>query len=317
MKTYVAVTDQRWYEFLAARPQLTEANFGMPGGGPKVFGAVQPGEAFLFKTHHPHNRIVGGGFLADYRRLPLGTAWRELGEANGVGSEEAMRQAIGRYRRAPLDPYVYPEIGCAMLCATPSSSRIRTCGRASRSSHRQRGARQELRARRAPRISRRGGVLAVARRRTRRDDRHRAVLLRREADPWEQPRLVAPRLGQRSFAAVVQGAYGHCAVTGNKVLPTLQAAHILPVAAQGPAPGRQRAPPAGRRAHHVRPRLPGRQPGKTKALQVSPRLREMFGNGEEFTRGAGTLDRAARHGVADLPEPVVSSSGTSNAAFQP
>lgn len=298
MKTYVAVTDQRWYEFLAARPQLREANFWMPGGGPKAFGAVQPGEAFLFKTHHPHNRIVGGGFLADYRRLPLGTAWRELGEANGVGSEEAMRELIGRYRKVPLDSHEDPVIGCAMLRDTVFF----------RSSTDLRPTREEFPGNVVQGKSfvlgeRSGSVVEEAFWRLLADapgGMTEAELSFFDEGPTRgRPRLVTPRLGQRSFAAVVQGAYGHCAVTGNKVLPTLQAAHILPVAEHG-----QHRIDNGlllRADVHImfdRGYL-GVHP-ETKALQVSPRLRETFGNGEEFYARAGTsIALPAR--VADHP----------------
>ncbi|MGD0511175.1 MAG: HNH endonuclease signature motif containing protein [Candidatus Micrarchaeaceae archaeon] len=49
-----------------------------------------------------------------------------------------------------------------------------------------------------------------------------------------EPRLTTPRLGQNAFKAVVQEAYvRRCAITDHKILPTLQAAHIFPVAAGG------------------------------------------------------------------------------------
>lgn len=49
------------------------------------------------------------------------------------------------------------------------------------------------------------------------------------------PTLVAPRLGQGSFRVLVTDAYQRrCAVTGEKVLPVLQAAHIRPFAQEGP-----------------------------------------------------------------------------------
>ena len=57
------------------------------------------------------------------------------------------------------------------------------------------------------------------------------------SEPWHRPgpvygdpRLVPQRLGQQSFKAVVLGAYGRrCAITGNKVQPVLQPAHIRPL----------------------------------------------------------------------------------------
>ena len=48
------------------------------------------------------------------------------------------------------------------------------------------------------------------------------------------PMLVRPRLGQGAFRLIVSDAYGKkCAVTGEKTLPVLEAAHIKPVASGG------------------------------------------------------------------------------------
>src|SRR5712691_2749346 len=58
------------------------------------------------------------------------------------------------------------------------------------------------------------------------------------------PRLSPQRLGQRSFQAVVLAAYyRRCAVTGTKISPILQAAHIRPVTA-GLGTGDARRPSA-------------------------------------------------------------------------
>jgi putative restriction endonuclease len=47
--------------------------------------------------------------------------------------------------------------------------------------------------------------------------------------------MVRPRLGQGSFRVLVTEAYQRrCALTGEKTLPVLEAAHIKPYAHQGP-----------------------------------------------------------------------------------
>jgi hypothetical protein len=83
VRAYVGVTDGDWYRFLAARPDIAEVNFWQPSGG-RAFRVLETGEPFLFKTHHPHNRVVGGGFFSGFAVLPLSEAWSLFGEANGL-----------------------------------------------------------------------------------------------------------------------------------------------------------------------------------------------------------------------------------------
>ena len=51
---------------------------------------------------------------------------------------------------------------------------------------------------------------------------------------YSDPRLTPQRLGQRAFQAVVLRACARrCAVTGDRIRPVLQAAHIRPLPAGG------------------------------------------------------------------------------------
>jgi HNH endonuclease len=112
---------------------------------------------------------------------------------------------------------------------------------------------------------------------------------------YGDPRLVPQRLGQRAFKGVVLSAYRfRCAVTGDKIRPVLQAAHIRP-------------PPNGGQ-HRLDNGLLLRSDVHTLfdrgylgvdpkyRLVVSPRLRAEFGNGEEF------YSRAASHAPIALPQ---------------
>jgi len=111
---YVGVTDQRWYEFLAARPGITEVNFWRPKDQ-RNFRALSGGEPFFFKTHSPQNRIVGGGIFAAFELLPVSMAWDIYREANGVSTLEEMRALITRYRDEPIRPGEDPVIGCILV----------------------------------------------------------------------------------------------------------------------------------------------------------------------------------------------------------
>ena len=97
MRGYVGIIDGNWYRILADLPEgdRAEVNFWRPGGG--GFAALKVGEPFFFKTHAPHNRVVGGGFFSGSFPLPASEAWDMLGPANGVGSlpEMLLRFADG------------------------------------------------------------------------------------------------------------------------------------------------------------------------------------------------------------------------------
>ena len=99
VKAYVGVTDGDWYQFLSARPEIGEVNFWRPGGG-REFHVLTPGEPFFFKSHFPHNKIVGGGFYSGFAALRVSEAWEFFDEGNGVASLAEMRLRVGRYRRA-------------------------------------------------------------------------------------------------------------------------------------------------------------------------------------------------------------------------
>ena len=77
------MTDDEWYRFLAARPEIseTEVNFGGRAAG--AFRALTAGEPFFFKTHAPHNRICsGGGFFSGFAALRVSEAWQMFGLAS-------------------------------------------------------------------------------------------------------------------------------------------------------------------------------------------------------------------------------------------
>jgi putative restriction endonuclease len=78
MRAYIGVTDQSWFEFLAARPTVNEVNFWRPGGQ-REFRVLVPGEPFFFKTHYPHNQVVGSGMFSGFAPLRLSEAWELFG----------------------------------------------------------------------------------------------------------------------------------------------------------------------------------------------------------------------------------------------
>jgi putative restriction endonuclease len=102
-----------------------------------------------------------------------------------------------------------------------------------------------------------------------------------EGDRFGSEYLARSRLGQGAFRVLVIDAYQRrCAVTGEKTLPVLEAAHIRPYASQGP--------------HRVSNGILLRSDLHTLfdvgyvtvtpdlKLEVSPRLREEWHNGREY-----------------------------------
>ena len=227
MKAFVGVTDREWWEFLRRREGIAEVNFWQPGGG-KRFRALRPGQPFLFKLHAPDNYIVGGGFFATNSILPVSLAWDTFGVQNGARTLLEMRARVEHYRKIRPKPEEDYNVGCIILAdpffleerqwiPVPVSFKLNT-------------------------VQGRGYDLTEVEGR----ELWEAVLLaraasrQRVAEPelmgeiFGEPTLFRPRLGQGAFRVAVTDAYGRrCAVTGEKTLPVLEAAHIRPVASGG------------------------------------------------------------------------------------
>jgi putative restriction endonuclease len=224
MKLYVGITDGDWFKFLRAR-NADEMNFWRPHGA-NNFGAISPGELFLFKSRYPENRIVGGAYFVRHTTLPLDLAWEVFKEANGAESLDAFRRKISSIRG---DNERNPIIGCTVLTqpfylneaeylpAPADWGRSIVMGKSYDASHGE-GAKLWENAR-----------LAMA------GDSLRDQPFPEQPNRYGNPQLFAPRLGQGGFRVVVMESYQRrCAVTGEKTLPVLEAAHIRPYADEGP-----------------------------------------------------------------------------------
>lgn len=230
IKLVVAVTDGNWFKTLRQKPHLDEVNFWAPSA--TNFKALQPGELFLFKLHAPYNVIVGGGVFAYANVLPCSLAWEAFGEANGADSLQEMRNRISRYLRN-VDPHEPSDfkIGCRILTqpffleeseyieVPPTwSPNIVSLKKFSTGESDGRALWDEVNARLKFRQS--TGLITDS-----------ADIV---ADPagrshFGKPQLVKPRLGQGAFRVLVTDVYDRrCAVTRERTLPALDAAHIRP-----------------------------------------------------------------------------------------
>ena len=276
VRAYLGVTDGGWYRYLSDR-RATEVNFWQPSGS-RRFSAIEQGAPFLFKSHyHDGNRIVGGGFFSGWAALPVSRAWEFFGPDNGCSSIAEMRTRIARYNRSGEAD---PEIGCVMLHdvrffpdgqrpeAPPDWSKNIVQGKSydlatAEGSYLEHVFTALLAEYAPPQAANRGPSFV-------------------EGPVFGRPNLRPVRVGQGAFKALVQEAYGRrCAVTGAKIVPTLQAAHIRPVTSSG----ENRVDNGLLLRSDVHTLFDRGYLGvhpSTRVLMVSPRLRGDFGNGEEF-----------------------------------
>lgn len=254
-----------------------------PWGG--QFGVLRRGEPLLFKLEAPHNAISGGGFFEHYTELPISLAWDAFREKNGARSLSEVRDSIARLRRDNPRPWEDYTIGCILLVEPffwppeewitvpedwhPNIVRGKTYNLQSAIGKglwdevlmRLRGRALGDRAAERPRLTTPGG--------------------------YGDPMLVPHRIGQGTFRAMITDAYGRqCAVTREKALPALEAAHIRPFSET--------------ESHHVRNGLLLRSDihrlfdagyvtvTPEYRVEASSRMREDFNDGENYIRLHGS-----------------------------
>jgi putative restriction endonuclease len=230
----IAITDEGWYSFLAAHPEVRELNFWTPSAR-RSFRAPQF-SPFLFKLRAPHNAICGFAHFAQYSTLPDWLAWESFGLGNGCFSFEEMHARIAKIRtRIRYDEDTGSDvIGCIQLVSPtffpaaawipqPADWHPRT----------QTAVKYDLAVGEGRRVWEACLALAAL----------SPTSAQSVHDPWSaddgprygDPRFFQPRLGQATFRIAVLDAYDRaCAVTGEHSLPALEASHIRSYAQAGP-----------------------------------------------------------------------------------
>ncbi|MBB6734051.1 HNH endonuclease [Cohnella zeiphila] len=230
MKFYIGVTDYNWFRYLA-NEQPDELNFWQPGGR-QSFKAIQADDLFLFKLHSPNNFIVGGGFFVRHSFLPVSLSWEAFGNKNGTSDYLSFRNAIHKYRKSDFRSEPDPTIGCIILSMPfffdkkdwipvpedwkPNIVQGKTYDTDTEIGH-----------------------LLYSQVQTklhRYSLNHTEILMEKnEANRYGSEQIIHPRIGQGTFKIMVTEAYHRrCAITGEKTLPVLEAAHIKPYSQNGP-----------------------------------------------------------------------------------
>jgi putative restriction endonuclease len=161
-------------------------------------------------------------------------AWEAFGEKNGAASLQEVRTRLAKYRGVADDPRADYEVGCILLeqpfflaeadgipaPADWSRNIVRGKGYDARA-----GEGREVWRRVEAVLGAGAGVATPA----------SPYVPQPVAERFGGPTVVYPRLGQGSFRVLVTDLYDRrCAVTGERTLPVLQAAHIKPYSADGP-----------------------------------------------------------------------------------
>lgn len=230
MHPFIALTDDRWFDFLSTRAvggRVDEVNFWQPRAT-RPMKRMDPGEPVFFRLKRPHYAIAGYGFFAHFQVVPVEEAWSLFGWKNGDDSFAGFLQRIGGYRQEDLSIAANRRkpLGCSLLRDAhfwPDADWM-------------------------PWGDEQGWKPNIVQGKTERDA-HRASLLlgriagdaaARPADLADQfeplevdertwvDRHVARREGQGTFKLRLLDSYGRCAITGERTRPVLDGAHIQP-----------------------------------------------------------------------------------------
>ena len=225
---WVGVTDKGWYDHLASLAP-DEVNFWQPSERPPT-KQLQPGHLFLFKLHAPHDYVVGGGYFLRFTSLPTRLVWEAFGERNGVSSYAALMRRLDKYRAETATgdtvignnilnaPFFFPEEHWIPIPPDWKKNIVRgktydtgtAAGTALFTA-----VRETLALTAAPQAG--------------------SPITDGDGSRFGTEYLARARLGQGAFRVLVTDAYHRrCAVTGEKTLPVLEAAHIRAHADQGP-----------------------------------------------------------------------------------
>ena len=237
MEFYIGNTDRQWLEFLRTR-NPEDINFWQPGGKLR-FHILKSGAPFLLRLKSPINKIAGIGFFSSHSILPIDFAWEVFQQRNGVESLDAFRKKINSFRENNNSLDVHPQIGCLVLSnpvffnetdwlPTPVDWHTNLVQGKKYDSSIDNGRilweRVEL-------------LLQKYRLFDHKKDLENQFVVEEEnlSNRYGSEILKRVRLGQGAFRVLITDAYSRkCAISGERTLPVLDAAHIKPYEQSGP-----------------------------------------------------------------------------------
>ena len=232
MKFYLGVTDNSWYNFLTPANR-EDVNFWQPGGK-QTFKALTAGAPFLFKLKSPINVIGGLGFFSSHTFLPISIAWDAFGKGNGCNTFQELQRMIFQYRKDKTNPN--PTIGCIVLTnpiffeksdwiEIPEDWDKNIVQGKSYSTDTLIG----------NKLWSNIEILIQKYLYQAKEGKNSQLILEENEPFYGKSILSKVRLGQGAFRILVSDAYNRkCAISGEKTLPVLEAAHIQQYAESGP-----------------------------------------------------------------------------------
>jgi len=229
---YIGNTDISWFDYLRGiTPE--DVNFWKPGGN-VPFKALTVGAPFLFRLKSPISAIGGIGFFSSFSFFPISLAWEVFGNRNGTETYDKFYKTIRRLRDKDNLLEKNPNVGCIVLTnpvffkhedwipfkfdsgvvqgagfttLTPDGKAI--WDKISMTLHRYS-------------IANTG-------------DEKNQFQISEPIAQYGDSVLMKVRLGQGAFRVMLTETYNRkCAISGEKTLPVLEAAHIKPFAESGP-----------------------------------------------------------------------------------
>lgn len=227
MKYYIGNTDLDWYNYLR-KINPEDINFWQPGGLTH-FKAIEKGSPFLLKLKAPINKVAGVGFFVSHSLLPIHFAWEVFQNRNGSSQYAEFHSKIKSYRDNSNNSLEKnPNIGCIVLTSPIFFKEQDWIS--------------------IPENWSRNIVQGKTYNTDTGPDHNywkqiEALLLKysglsegvsEEPVPLYNRYLTNIRIGQGAFRILVTDAYSRrCAISGEKTLPVLEAAHIKPYSSSG------------------------------------------------------------------------------------
>jgi putative restriction endonuclease len=226
MKYYIGNTDFDWYNYLK-KINPEDINFWQPSGLVH-FRAIEKGSPFLLKLKNPINKIAGMGFFSSHSLLPIEFAWEVFQNRNGTQQKKEFFSKIKSYRDSNNSIEKNPNIGCIVLTNPiffDEQDWIRIPDNWSRNIVKGKTYDTNNEKDKVYWQVVEGLLLKYS---------NQSLEVTKDQTPLYNQYMTNVRIGQGAFRVLVTDAYSRrCAISGEKTLPVLEAAHIKPYSTSG------------------------------------------------------------------------------------